>query len=223
MQTRDRQFAAAMVALIAIFWLGLFVHSSPRFAGSALGGAFGVMAALLLLPPLALSAAKRIPGLRGPHTAQVLTAHVNCGVVATVLALIHTGHKFSSVLGLALMTTLLATVLSGYVGFYFYRFTSQRQHEKERDLTALQIHLAKVASGSDGSGDHRLPAQQLAGEVESIAAVVADLEYAIHFEDVVQNRLRGWVRFHLACSVAFYVLLGLHIWAAVGFGLRWFE
>ena len=40
--------------------------------------------------------------------------------------------------------------------------------------------------------------------------------------ELLKRRSKNWLRAHIAVSLAFYLLLILHVWAAIYFGLRWF-
>ena len=55
-----------------------------------------------------------------------------------------------------------------------------------------------------------------------LAESIADLEYAIKSHDTLRRWFAGWFRVHVAASVLMYLLLGLHVWAGIRYGLRWF-
>jgi len=52
---------------------------------------------------------------------------------------------------------------------------------------------------------------------------VADLEYAIRTHEFFKRWFSRALVVHIVLSIIFYVLLGLHIWAGIHFGLRWFS
>ena len=56
-----------------------------------------------------------------------------------------------------------------------------------------------------------------------LAESIADLEYAIKSHELLKRRFEVWLRLHIAASVLFYMLLVLHVWAGIYFGLRWFN
>lgn len=100
-QEREHINATSGVSLLLVLWLGFLFHSAPRFAGSAIGMAFGIAGAVLMLIPLAYPIAKRIPFLHDHTTARVslqslLTLHIYSGIFGPLLAIVHTGHKFNS-------------------------------------------------------------------------------------------------------------------------------
>jgi ABC-type transport system involved in cytochrome c biogenesis permease subunit len=55
-----------------------------------------------------------------------------------------------------------------------------------------------------------------------MAESIAELEYSVRFHEHFKRLASLWLRIHIAFAIAFYVLLGLHIWASIHFGLRWF-
>ena len=60
-----------------------------------------------------------------------------------------------------------------------------------------------------------------AGEVTRLAESVADLEYAIRTHELFKRWCSRWLKLHIVLSAILYVLLALHIWASIHFGLRW--
>jgi hypothetical protein len=55
-----------------------------------------------------------------------------------------------------------------------------------------------------------------------LAESIADLDYAIRTHEVLKIWFTRWLRVHIWLSVILYVLLALHVWGAVHFGIRWF-
>ena len=56
-----------------------------------------------------------------------------------------------------------------------------------------------------------------------LASAAGDLQYSIQFQERVRKLFTGWLSAHIAFSIVFYLLLALHIWAGIYFGLRWFR
>lgn len=111
MGRHDRIAATIIVSMLAVLWLGFLVHRAPFFAGSLWGGVFGVVGAAFLLVPLVYTVVKRSATLRRAFTrehsfAALLQAHVYFGLIGALLAIIHSGHKFQSVLGIALTASI---------------------------------------------------------------------------------------------------------------------
>ena len=252
MKERERIVVIGLFALMLILWLGFAVHRSPRFPGSLWGGVLGVSGALLMLWPLGYSAVKRIPKLKSAVTKRLpmrtlLAWHVYTGIVGAVLAVLHTGHQFTSLLGIILTAAMLVAVLTGVVGRYFLGQVSQELREKQDWLAKLQASYQQTADELTRQPERALaltgrgflgriaaaffapeaigaPRQlALSYRAVSLAESMADLEYAIKTHELLKRRFAIWLKLHIASSIAFYLLLALHVWAGIYFGLRWFK
>ena len=245
MKVRERIILTGILIVLLLSWLGFLVHSSPRFAGSGLGAVFGITAAVFMLFPLAYPIVKRIPVINRRVTKHVsmetlMIIHVYAGIFGPLLAIIHTGHKYESWLGITLTAVMLLVVVSGYAVRYLLTYVNQEVKDK---LILLQT--------ARGDLDHawgvleNLPADQSAppkapfllaamanlgidlspagptGEVTRTAEAVADLEYAVRTHELFKRWFAWSLKLHIVLSLLFYVLLGLHIWAGIHFGLRW--
>lgn len=247
---RERALVSALLVLQLLLWLGFAVHRAPQFPGSLNGTLLGIAGAILMvLPSLAYAAGKRIPSLRrglAPHLPlrRLLAWHIWAGIFGSVLAILHTGHRFASTLGVVLVAMMLVTVFSGYIGRHILGKVSLDLHEKQRLLEQLMRaynDLAKQIAALPDRGAYvigngrsllgrRLGVSRkeseptsyvLAYRATEIAGSIADLEYGIKADDVLRRRLKRWLVVHIAASVLFYGLLGLHIWSSIHFGLRW--
>lgn len=253
MKERERLIVGGLVVLMLVLWLGFLVHRSPRFAGSLWGGVLAVSGSALMLVPLAYLVVKRIRPLKQRLTRFVpmrtlLAWHIYAGILGPILVLLHTGHKFESMLGTALTAMTLLVVLSGFAGRYLMNQSSQTIREKRELLTHLesayrdaagelaahpeQVEVLRPFSGffSRLVGSFLLTAGQpdqtglpLATRTLRLAESMADVEYAIRTHEWFKTLFRRWLKFHIVISVALYVLLGLHVWTGVYFGLRWFR
>ena len=228
MQRGDRSIAPGIFLLLLAFWLGFLVHHSPRFAGSAWGGLFGVSGALLMLVPLAYTLIKRSAPLRRRFTRHIpfqslLQAHIYPGLIGALLGLIHSGHKFESILGVALTAMMLLSVISGFIGKYFLGYVAENVLEAQAKLGVLRRRWEMLSRAvARGPLELAMPTTAVA-EVLPVATAVAELEYTVRFQDRVRRWFNVWLFVHIACSVLFYVLLALHIWAGIALGLRWFD
>lgn len=251
---RERTVLSTLIVLLIVLWAGFVVHRSPRFPGSLTGGVLGVSAAILMvLFSITYIAVKRIPGLRRKISARVsmgdlLTWHVYTSAIGAILALLHTGHRFESDLGIALTSTMLLTALSGYVGRHLLGRVSMELREKQDQLakieTAYNEAVGELARNpgnvvaQDASRDRFslwrfssvIPAmipgqgsQSLSHRAVRMAESIAELEYSIRTHERSKRLAAHWLMLHIAASLAFYVLLAFHIWASIHFGLRWFE
>ena len=198
-----------------------------------------------MLIPLAYPIVKRIPAINAWITKHMsmqtqLTVHVYSGIFGPLLAIIHTGHKFDSPLGITLAAVMLLVVVSGFAVRYLLTYVNQEIKDKllllqtargdldsawgvientppeMRDLTkspVLAAGLAAVGIELSSGGP--------AGEVIRLAESVADLEYAVRTHELFKHWFAWSLKLHIVLSLIFYVLLGLHVWAEIHFGLRW--
>jgi hypothetical protein len=252
MKERERLVITGLIGLLLLLWLGFLVHRSPQFAGSLCGGVLGVSGVLLMLVPLAYLMVKRIPPLKKVVTQRVsmrtlLTWHIYAGILGPVLAILHTGHKFESSLGIALTTMMLLVVLSGFIGRYLMSQFSQAIREKRKLLTQLEVAYRQTAGELAAHPEQAVLLRPLAGFWSRLAAgfvlgssetgqgglatpvralrlaeSMADLEYAIKTHEMFKRWFTSWLRFHMVISFTLYGLLALHVWAGIHFGLRWF-
>ncbi len=245
MNEREGIIVTGVVGVLLLAWLGFLFHRSPRFPGSGLGAAFGIAGAVLMLVPLAYPIAKRIPFLHARITAHIsmqslLTLHVYAGILGPLFALLHTGHKFDSGLGIALTAVMLLVVVSGFAVRYLLTYVN---HEIKDKLILLQtargdldsawgvienspaemraLPNAPLLAAGLGSLGIQFPFGGPAGEVTHLAEGVANLEYAVRTHELFKRWFGRSLKLHIVLSVVLYLLLALHIGSGIHFGLRW--
>ena len=250
---RERIIIGGLLLLQLILWLGFLIHRSPRFPGSSAGGVLAISAALLMiLPPLLYSAAKRVEFFKRFVTKRIslgtlLSWHVYTSIVGSILAILHTGHRFESNLGITLTAMMMLTVFSGFVGRYFLQYEMLELREKQDLLNKLATEynqivgemsrqpneeIAYAASHNFISrafnsfvGTEIFPGQEknaLSQRAVRLTESIADVEYAIKSHELLKRRASRWLKAHIATSCAFYLLLVFHVLSAIYFGLRWF-
>lgn len=251
---QERTIISGMLVLQLILWLGFLVHRSPRFPGSFMGGVLAVLAALLMVvPPLVYSATKRIEPFKKLVTKKIslgklLNWHIYTGIAGSILAILHTGHRFESNLGIWLTAVMLLTVLSGFIGRYFLSYSSQELREKQDQLNLLATQYNQIVGGLEQKAEPEITYAASYGFMRRainsfvgienfsrdaeippsvrtirLAESIADLEYAIKTHEFLKRRTRQWLTVHIAASIAFYLLLLIHIWSAIYFGLRYLK
>jgi hypothetical protein len=245
MKERERIVVTGVLSVLLLGWLGFLVHRSPRFPGSGVGAVFGIAGAVLMLVPLAYPIAKRIPFFTAritPHVSMqsLLTVHVYAGIFGPLLAIIHTGHKFHSWLGVTLTGVMLLVVVSGFAVRYLLTYVNQEIKDKlvllqtaRGDLDSAWGVLERSPPETSALPEAPLFAAGLAslglerssggpaGEVTRIAESVADLEYAVRTHELFKRWFGRALTLHIVLSVILYALLALHIWSGIYFGLRW--
>ena len=245
MQGRERIVVTGVLCVLLLGWLGFLVHSSPRFPGSGVGAVFGIAGAALMLLPLEYPIVKRFPFLNRWVTRRIsmrslLALHVYAGILGPLFALVHTGHKFDSWLGISLTAAMVLVVVSGYVVRYLLTYVA---HEVTDKLALLQTargdldsawgvlekspverrglpKLPTLAAGLASVGLDLSPGGP-AGEVTRIAESVADLEYAVRTHEMLKRWFGRSLKLHILVSLVFYALLAVHIGSGIYFGLRW--
>lgn len=245
MKNHERFIVISVFAVLGFAWLGFLLHTSPRFAGSGLGAVFGISGAVLMLIPLGYVFVKRIPFFREHVAKHVslqtwLLIHIYTGIVGALLALVHTGHKYTSPVGVALTATMLLVVVSGIVLRYLTPFVNLDLKDKllllqtaRGDLDHAWGVMEKSAAGKKGLPQEASltasmtalglsPApDNAAGRVTVLAEGVADLEYSIRTHELLKRWFSATLKIHIVVSVAFYGLLAAHIASGIYFGLRW--
>ena len=246
MKEHERVVVTGILSVLLLGWFGFLLHRSPRFPGSGVGAVFGIAGAALMLVPLAYPIAKRIPFLHALITKHVsmqslLALHAYTGIFGPLLALIHTAHKFDSLLGITLTAVMLLVVVSGFAVRYLLTYVNQEIKDKLLLLQTARGDLdsawgvlenspveAKalpksrlLAAGLASLGIGLSTAGGPAAEVTRLAESVADLEYAVRTHELFKRWFSRALKVHIVLSVLLYVLLGLHVWAGIHFGLRW--
>ena len=245
MRNRERLIVVGTFIVLIFAWLGFLLHVSPRFAGSGLGAVFGISGAMLMLVPLVYVIAKRIPFFKERLIKRIslqtwLSIHIYTGIVGALLALIHTGHKYNSPLGIALTATMLLVVVTGIVLRYLTPFVNLDMKDKllllqtaRGDLDNAWGVLEKSAAERKGLPKSPLLTAALAslglssasdspaGQVTTLAESVADLEFSIRTHELLKRWFSRTLIVHIVLSVVMYALLAAHIASGIYFGLRW--
>ena len=171
-----------------------------------------------------------------------LSVHIYTGIFGALLALIHTGHKYNSPLGIALTATMLLVVVSGFVLRYLTPFVNRDMRDK---LLLLQTARGDLDSAwgvleKSAAEQKRLPKlpwlaaglaslglssafDTPAARVTTLAESVADLEYSIRTHELLMRWFSLSLKVHIILSVAMYALLAAHIVSGIYFGLRWLQ
>ena len=166
--------------------------------------------------------------------------HVYIGIVGALIALIHTGHKYASPLGIALTATMMLLVVGGFIVRYLLVYVG---HDIKDKLSLLQTArgdldnawgvlenspaeaktLPKSSILAAGMLSLRMTSipESPANRVMMLADEVADLEYSVRAHEILKRWFGLALTAHIALSVVFCVLLVAHVAAGIYFGLRW--
>ena len=211
-------------ALVLFVPLSLF-HVAPRFAGSLVGGLFGVAAAILFLLLLVYTAVKRLPWVKARMTAvgsvsAILTFHVYAGAVGALLSIIHSGHRFESPIGIALIVLMLTVVTSGFVGHYYLAQVGVELRDQQSELQVLRDRYDDLALAAQGLKD-QVVVDPSGIPLERLLGGMSDLEFQVGGRERLKTTFNHWILVHIASAIMMYALLILHIWSEIYYGLRW--
>ena len=253
MREGEKIIASSFLFILIVLWLSFVFHRDLRFAGSFSGVMVGIAGAILLTTSFLYLLTKRLSRLRGflnryLSNRTLLTIHIVSGLLGPILAIIHTGHKFHSPLGITLVVLMFLVVLSGFVGRYFQSFISADLREKRDTLLRLEQLYRATAEKLRTSPEERRFVSALSGffrrpiltllltsreernngrilpvDALRISDAIADVEYAIKSHEVFLRRFSWWLRAHLFFSILFVLLLVAHIFSSLYFGFRWLE
>lgn len=236
MRERGAVIVGALVLLLALLPLGALIHVSPRFPGSLAGSFIGIVAALLLLVSSAYALAKRVPAIHGRMTRHIgartlLALHVYFGAFGAILGLVHAAHKLDSPIGISLTGIMILAVLSGYAARYLLAQVTRALRGRLSELAVLKKKLVS-ATPVEGSTVPAAPRGLWKGffepdspaspsTPEALAGAIADTEYAIRSEEASKQLFGAALNAHIALAIILLVLLALHVWVALYYGLRW--
>lgn len=221
----EKVIVGGLLSILVVTVPAFLIHSAPRFAGSLIGGMFGIAAALLFVLLLIYSAVKRLPWVKERTTryfsiGAVLTFHVYAGAIGALLAIIHTGHKYQSPLGIALTLAMLIVVASGFVGRYYLASIGAELRDDQKQLGVLRNRYDGLVLAGDRARPQAV-ADLNGALLGELLGSMSDLELAIAGRETIKQTLRRWIVLHIGASIMMYVLLVLHIWSGIYYGLRW--
>ncbi|ACS39681.1 MULTISPECIES: iron reductase [Methylorubrum] len=232
--SRTERLTVEVVLTLLLFLVPAFVlHTSPRFAGSLAGFALGVAAATLMVSLLIYPLAKYSTRLKSWITrvapmGALLTFHVYAGVFGAFLAILHTGHKYQSPLGIALVIAMLVVVATGVVGRYYLPETSAELREEQSRLAILRSAYDRTAAAFaerqalEDAAAAGISAPALRDvSVRQLVEGIADLEYAVGSREAIKKTFMRWIVAHVVAAILMYLLLALHIAGEIYYGLRW--
>jgi len=232
MSETERLTVGAVLTLLLFLVPAFAFHTSPRFAGSFVGFVLGVAAAslmvsLLIYPLVKYSARLRSWISRLLSMRALLAFHVYAGVFGAFLAILHTGHKYQSPLGITLVISMLVVVVTGFVGRYYLPQTAAELRDAQSQLATLRsaydrtIGTLAERQVTEG-GSISVSASALPGvSILALVNAISDLEYAIGSRAAVKRVFTLWIVAHVVAAIGMYLLLTLHIAGQIYYGLRW--
>jgi len=220
MTDRERLIVLALGTAVLFLAPGYLLHVSPRFPGSLGGGVLGIAAVFLMIAILSYPVVKHVEWLKNRASprlslSRLLSLHIYGGLVAAIAAILHSGHKYESALGIALISAILIVVGTGFVGRYYLGYLGGEVRKQQALLGTLRAAYDRIVL--------RMTTRPPAIDVPILDLVdsIADAEYAITARDTAKILAGRWVVVHIAASIVLYGLLVLHIGSGIYYGLRW--
>ena len=242
MNHQERHTVTGLVILMLVLWGGFALHRAPSFPGSLTGSIIGIIATLFMFIPLFYLVIKRSKSLKTKFTkfmkmSTFLKWHIYAGIIGPILALIHTGHRFDSLVGILLTLLMILVVISGFIGRYLLAQVSTEIREKKKLSTKLmeqyELSSLDVEKNILNSSNTYLPfffkrlslafagATSAEQTVLNLADSISDIEYSIKMHETIKRWFKRWLKIHIFISFILYGILVFHIFSEFYFGLRW--
>lgn len=242
MNHQERHTVTGLVILMFLLWGGFVFHRAPLFPGSLIGSIIGVIGTFFMFIPLWYLVIKRVKKWKVKVTKVVklstlLRWHIYAGIIGPLLGLIHTGHRFDSIVGISLTILMMLVVISGFIGRYLLAQISTEVREKKKisknlkeeyelilkektsdsfppQINYMPFFFKRVVFALNGAS---LNEQMILKLVDSIS----DIEYSIKMHETIKQWFKKWLKLHIVISIILYIILIFHIFSEFYFGLRW--
>lgn len=235
----EKNINAFLAVFFCLLVLGFLFHQSPTFAGSLPGHGLGIVGSIMILMTLIYPFRKRILKKKGRQNP--LNTHVTYGLLGPSLVVVHSAHKFSSLIGILVFLSLVLVVFSGVVGRYLYKKVNRSLREQKRDQKFMKARIENrkeemtAACKVDGAADEAettiesdvseaYSQEQMlenCGEWLDEVRTLAEIEYATRFFDRLKTVFSRWLRIHYVISGLLFALMIVHVMTTIYYGLRW--
>ncbi len=229
-------FEQRIIAVLAFFFLGVtfafLVHQNQTFAGSLPGHSLGIIGTLIMLLTFVYPFKKRLLKKKGKQNP--LSSHMLYGLVGPSLVVIHSAHKFGSLIGILTFLSLFFVVFSGIVGRFLYGRVSRTLREQNRDLQTLKdvfeqrrkefiaLWTASTVSTEQAESES-LDAGRRYRELLQVARSMVDLEESLNTFSGTKAMFARWLKVHRTLTFFLMVMVGAHIVTTLYYGLRWWS
>jgi hypothetical protein len=223
----EKVIIGGLLSVLALIVPIFLFHVAPQFPGSLTGSIFGIVAATLFLLLLFYSVVKRQPWVK-EHLKKffplstILSFHVYAGTIGALLGIIHSGHKFQSPLGIALVILMLMVVATGFVGRYYLAQIGVELRDQQKELAILRNRYDSLALAAS-SLENQTVVDPSGISLRRLIGAISDLEFSITEREMLKKAFGRWIVVHIATAIAMYAVLALHIWSSIYYGLRWLQ
>jgi hypothetical protein len=236
----EKNIAALLAILFVVLVAGFLVHQSPAFAGSLIGHLIGIAGILIMFMALIYPFRKRVLRKRGRQNP--LNTHIHYGLIGPCLVVIHSAHKFGSMVGMLCFVSMLLVVLSGIVGKFLFRRVNRSLKQQKSDVALLRrvfekrrkkIHVLDASlqtqNGNHAQGDEQqsieeekdLERQARHEELVNLAHSIAETEHIIKVFSGTSTLFSRWIRVHYLLTFFLFSMVLVHVLTTVYYGLRW--
>jgi putative effector of murein hydrolase LrgA (UPF0299 family) len=156
-------------------------------------------------------------------TRALLAFHVYAGVFAGIIGILHTGHKYQSPLGIALVVSMFVVIITGVIGRYYLPQTVAELRDEQTRLAVLRSTFDRAVANSEAiaempaTADPRLQVVSMRQVVHGIA----ELEYSVGSRERIKRIFQLWIVAHVVATILLFLLLTLHVAGEMYYGLRW--
>lgn len=223
----EKVIVGGLLSALALIVPVFLFHVVPQFPGSLTGSIFGIVAAALFLLLLFYSVVKRQPWIK-EHLKKflplstILSFHVYAGTIGALLGIIHSGHKFQSPLGIALVILTLTVVATGFIGRYYLAQIGLELRDQQKELAILRNRYDSLALAAS-SLENQAVVDPSGISLGRLIGAISDLEFSITAREMLKKAFRRWIVVHIAAAIVMYTVLALHIWGSIYYGLRWIQ
>lgn len=223
----EKVILGGLLSALALTVLAFFFHVDPQFAGSLTGTLIGIAATVLFLALLFYSLVKRVPWVKerlnkSLTLTRALSFHVYAGLIGALLGIIHSGHKFQSPIGTALIILMLIVVVTGFIGRYYLAQIGVELHDQQRELSILRNRYDSLVMTASNLQDQAV-VDPSGISIDHLLGAISDLEFSITAREMLKITFGRWLIVHIATAITLYALLALHIWSSIYYGLRWIQ
>lgn len=232
-----------IIALLAVFFvvlaIGFLVHQSQTFAGSLIGHLIGIAGTVIMFLAFVYPFRKRVLKKRGRQNP--LNTHIYYGLIGPSLVVIHSAHKFSSLIGMLCFLSMLVVVLSGIVGKFLFRRVNRTLKQQESDLDLLrklferrrnEISVFQVPIGTQETKhgqsnekqaieDEQMEFERQGQELVNLAHSIAETEHVITVFSGTKTLFSRWVRVHYFLTMFLVATIIVHVLTTIYYGIRW--
>lgn len=235
----EKNITALLSIFFVIFVLGFLLHQSPTFAGSLFGHLIGIAGTVIMSMTLVYPFRKRIQKKKGKKNP--INTHIYYGLIGPLLVVVHSAHKFSSIIGVLVFLSMFIVVGSGIVGKFLFRRTNRAVKQQKSDLETLKSLFAlrradatqcrsylaigkKALWDSDQvtGGVTDIEGQQRCEVLLHLANSITELEQSVRIFSHTKVLFSRWIRVHYLLTFFLFAMVIVHVLTTLYYGLRWF-